>query len=129
MKIKSGCAIQIHLFFFLFIITGKVNAQSIQPYRDFTHLTKRVYHFTKVEFITEEGEFNEEICTFFIPELKENSPPFVALYYKRENSKWFTESLYRKRVRFGFKDGKLKLDRTNFWDWFELEEIRVVILF
>ena len=129
MKIKSGCAIQSHLFFFLFIITCKVHAQPIQPFRDFTHLTKRVYHFTKVEFITEEGEFNEEICTFFIPELRENSPPFVAIYYKRENSKWFTESLYRKRVRFRFRDGMLKLDRTNFWDWFELEEIRVVILF
>ena len=129
MKILFGCTTQIHLFLFLFVITFKVNAQSIQPFRDYTALTKRVYHFTKVEFITKEGEFNENICTYYIPELKETSPPFVAIYYKRENSQWFTESLYRKRLRFSFKDGILKLDRTNFWDWFELEEIRVVILF
>ena len=129
MKILFGCTTQIHLFLLLFVITFKVNAQSIQPFRDYTALTKRVYYFTKVEFITKEGEFNEEICTFFIPGLRETSPPLVAIYYKRENSQWFTESLYRKRVRFSFKDGILKLDRTNFWDWFELEEIRVVILF
>jgi hypothetical protein len=106
-----------------------LNAQNTLPHRDYTDITKRVYYFTKVEFITEEGEFNEDICTFNIPELNDKSPPFVAIYYKRENSNWFTESLYRKRVRFRFKDGVLKLDRTNFWDWFELEEIRVVILF
>ena len=129
MKILFGCTTQIHLFFLLSVITFKVNAQSIQPFQDYTALTKRVYYFTKVEFITKEGEFNEEICTFFIPGLRETSPPLVAIYYKRENSQWFTESLYRKRVRFSFKDGILKLDRTNFWDWFELEEIRVVILF
>ncbi|SVC08719.1 uncharacterized protein METZ01_LOCUS261573, partial [marine metagenome] len=128
-KILFGCTNLIHFFLFLFVITFKVNAQSIQPFRDYTALTKRVYHFTKVEFITKEGEFNEKICTYYIPELKETSPPFVAIYYKRENSQWFTESLYRKRLRFSFKDGILKLDRTNFWDWFELEEIRVVILF
>jgi len=128
-KILFGCTTQFHLFLFLFVITFKVDAQSIQPFRDYTALTKRVYYFTKVEFITKEGEFNEEICTFFIPGLRETSPPLVAIYYKRENSQWFTESLYRKRVRFSFKDGILKLDRTNFWDWFELEEIRVVILF
>ena len=129
MKILFGCTPQIHLFLFLSVVTFKINAQSIPPFRDYTVLTKRVYHFTKVEFITKEGEFNEDICTFFIPELKETSPPFVAIYYKRGNSQWFTESLYRKRVRFSFKDGMLKLERTNFWDWFELEEIRVVILF
>ena len=129
MKILFGCTTQFHLFLFLFVITFKVDAQSIQPFRDYTALTKRVYYFTKVEFITKEGEFNEEICTFFIPGLRETSPPLVAIYYKRENSQWFTESLYRKRLRFSFKDGILKLDRTNFWDWFELEEIRVVILF
>ena len=129
MKILFGRTTQIHLFLFLSVVTFKINAQSIQPFRDYTVLTKRVYHFTKVEFITKEGEFNEDICTFFIPELKETSPPFVAIYYKRGNSQWFTESLYRKRVRFSFKDGMLKLERTNFWDWFELEEIRVVILF
>ena len=129
MKILFGCTTQIHLFLFLSVVAFKINAQSILPFRDYSVLTKRVYHFSKVEFITKEGEFNEDICTFFIPELKETSPPFVAIYYKRGNSQWFTESLYRKRVRFSFKDGMLKLERTNFWDWFELEEILIVIHF
>ena len=129
MKKLFRCTVQIILFLLLAVSTSKVIAQSVQPFRDYSGLTKRVYYFTKVEFITKEGEFNEEICTFIIPELKETSPPFVAIYYKRENSQWFTESLYRKRVRFSFRDGLLRLDRTNFWDWFELEEIRVVILF
>ena len=111
--------------FCLSIITGQVS-ENFKEYKD---LTKRVYHFTKVEFITEEGEFNEAICTLSIPELKEDSPPFVAIYYKRENSNWFTESLYRKRVRFSFQDGIVQLDRTNFWDWFELNEIKVVIIY
>ena len=129
MKKIFRCTAQINLFLLLVVSTSKVSGQSVQPFRDYSGLTKRVYYFTKVEFITKEGEFNEEICTFIIPELKETSPPFVAIYFKRENSQWFTESLYRKRVRFSFKDGLLKLDRTNFWDWFELEEIRVMILF
>ena len=111
--------------FCLSIITGQVS-ENFKEYKD---LTKRVYHFTKVEFITEEGEFNEAICTLSIPELKEDSPPFVAIYYKRENSNWFTESLYRKRMRFSFQDGIVQLDRTNFWDWFELNEIKVVIIY
>ena len=91
MKILFGCTTQINLFLLLSVVTIKINAQSIQSFRDYTVLTKRVYHFTKVEFITKEGEFNEDICTFFIPELKETSPPFVAIYYKRGNSQWFTE--------------------------------------
>ena len=111
--------------FCLSILTGQVT-ENFKEYKD---LTKRVYHFTKVEFITEEGEFNEAICTLRIPELREDSPPFVAIYYKRENSNWFTESLYRKRVRFSFQDGIVQLDRTNFWDWFELNEIKVVIIY
>ena len=111
--------------FFLSILTGQVT-ENFKEYKD---LTKRVYHFTKVEFITEEGEFNEAICTLRIPELREDSPPFVAIYYKRENSNWFTESLYRKRMRFSFQDGIVQLDRTNFWDWFELNEIKVVIIY
>ena len=128
MNFNSGF-LTLNFYYILFGFLTLINAQNTLPHGDFTNLTKRVYYFSKVEFITEEGEFNEEICTFNIPELKDNSPPFVAIYYKRENSNWFTESLYRKRVRFSFKDGMLKLDRTNFWDWFELEEIRVVILF
>ena len=111
--------------FCLSIITGQIS-ENFKEYKD---LTKRVYHFTKVEFITEEGEFNEAICTLRIPELREDSPPFVAIYYKRENSNWFTESLYRKRMRFSFQDGIVQLDRTNFWDWFELNEIKVVIIY
>jgi len=103
--------------------------QSIHKYRDYTDLKKRVYSFTKVEFITEEGEFNEAIGTLIIPELKADSPPYIAIYYKRNNSQWFTESLYRKRVRFSFKDGVIKLDRSNFWDWVELDEIKIVIYY
>ena len=103
--------------FFLFIVTSApVSQESNQKYTDFTSLTKRVYHFTKVEFITPEGEFNDAICTLIIPELNEDSPPYVAIYYKRDNSDWFTESLYRKRVRYSFKDGVIKLDRSNFLD-------------
>ena len=117
--------IKLTFVFCLSIITGQVS-DNFKEYKD---LTKRVYHFTKVEFITEEGEFNEAICTLNIPELKEDNPPFVAIYYKRENSNWFTESLYRKRMRFSFQDGIVQLDRTNFWDWFELNEIKVVIIY
>ena len=117
--------LKITCVFCLSIITGQVS-ENFKEYKD---LTKRVYHFTKVEFITEEGEFNEAICTLNIPKLKDDSPPFVAIYYKRENSNWFTESLYRKRVRFSFQEGIVKLDRTNFWDWFELNEIKVVIIY
>ena len=86
MKFNSGCA-TLNYYYILFGFLSILNAQNIQPYKDFLNLTKRVYYFTKVEFITEEGEFNEEICTFYIPDLKEDSPPFVAIYYKRENSR------------------------------------------
>jgi hypothetical protein len=98
-------------------------------FKDYTNLKKRVYSFTKVEFVTEEGEFNDAICTLVIPDLKEESPPYVTIYYKRTNSQWFTESLYRKRLRFSFRDGVIKLDRSNFWDWYDLEEIRVVVIY
>ena len=64
-----------------------------------------------------------------LPDLSKDSPPLVAIYYKKTNSKWFTESLYRKRVRFTFQDGVVKLDRSNFWAWDELEEIKVVVLY
>ena len=108
-------------------LNGSLKASEV--FQEYQKLIKRVYHFTKVEFITEDGEFNEDICTLLIPELREDSPPYVAIYYKRENSNWFTESLYRKRVRFSFQDGIVKLDRTNFWDWFELNEIKIVIIY
>jgi len=95
----------------------------------YSPLKKRVYSFSKIDFITSEGEFNESICTISIPDFKEDSPPFVAIYYKRDNSNWFTESLYRKRLRFSFQDGIIKLDQSNFWDWFEITEIKIVVIY
>ena len=98
-------------------------------FKEFSSLTKKVYSFSKLDFVTSEGEFNEAICTLIIPELISDSPPYIAIYYRRENSKWFTESLYRKRLRFSFRDGVIKLDRSNFWDWFEIEEIKIVVIY
>ena len=97
--------------------------------RSFSPLTKKVFSHSKLDFVTSEGEFNEAICTLEIPDLSSDSPPFIAIYYRRENSLWFTESLYRKRLRFSFKDGVIKLDRSNFWDWFEIEEIKIVVIY
>ena len=97
--------------------------------KQYSPLTKKVYSFSKLDFVTSEGEFNEAICTLNIPDLIADSPPYIAIYYRRENSKWFTESLYRKRLRFSFKDGVIKLDRSNFWDWFEIEEIKIVVIY
>ncbi len=115
------------LFIFLFNIA--FHQESNQRFVDFRSLKKRVYNFTKVEFITEEGEFNDAICTLVIKDLDEDNPPYVAIYYKRDNSDWFTESLYRKRVRYSFQDGLVKLDRSNFWDWYEVNEIKVVVIY
>ena len=120
---------QLFLFYSIWFVTGVLLGQPNNKFIDYKSLTKRVYNFTKVEFITEEGEFNDAICTLSIPELSEDSPPFLAIYYKRTNSQWFTESLYRKRVRFSFRDGVIKLERSNFWDWHELEEIKIVVLY
>ena len=102
---------------------------SIDKSKQYSPLTKKVYSFSKLDFVTSEGEFNEAICTLTIPDLITDSPPYIAIYYRRENSKWFTESLYRKRLRFSFKDGVIKLDRSNFWDWFEIEEIKIVVIY
>ena len=122
-----------HPFFFIYIlsvINGIVFCQEHEKnLSEYVELKKRVYSFSKLDFITSEGEFNEAICTLLIPDLKEDSPPFVAIYYKRDNSEWFTESLYRKRLRFNFKDGILKLDQSNFWDWFEIAEIKIVVIY
>lgn len=107
-------------------VRGQEHTKNVQEY---SPLKKRVYSFSKLDFITSEGEFNESICTLLIPDLKEDSPPFVAIYYKRDNSEWFTESLYRKRLRFNFKNGVLKLDQSNFWDWFEIAEIKIVVIY
>ncbi len=122
-----------HPFFFIYILSvlnGIVFCQEHEKnLSEYIELKKRVYSFSKLDFITSEGEFNEAICTLLIPDLKEDSPPFVAIYYKRDNSEWFTESLYRKRLRFNFKDGILKLDQSNFWDWFEIAEIKIVVIY
>ena len=120
---------QLFLFYLIWFVTGVLLGQSTNKFTEYKSLTKRVYNFTKVEFITEEGEFNDAICTLLIPDLHEDSPPLVVIYYKRTNSQWFTESLYRKRVRFSFRDGVVKLERSNFWAWHELEEIKVVIFY
>ena len=120
---------QLFLFYSIWFVTGVLLGQPNNKFIDYKSLTKRVYNFTKVEFITEEGEFNDAICTLPIPDLSEDSPPFLAIYYKRTNSQWFTESLYRKRVRFSFRDGVIKIERSNFWNWHELEEIKIVVFY
>ena len=114
------------LIFFLSVALGQ---ELTDKSRSFSPLTKKVYSFSKLDFVTSEGEFNEAICTLTIQGLISDSPPFIAIYYRRENSQWFTESLYRKRLRFSFKDGVIKLDRSNFWDWFEIEEIKIVVIY
>ena len=115
--------------FFILLFNFSFQQESNQKFTDFTSIKKRVYNFTKVEFITEEGEFNDAICTLVIKDLDQNNPPYVAIYYKRDNSNWFTESLYRKRVRYSFQDRLIKLDRSNFWDWYEVNEIKVVVIY
>ena len=115
-----------YAFLLIDIINAQINKKNIVEYKN---LKKRVYNFTKIDFVTSEGEFNESICTLLIPDLNEDSPPYVAIYYKRDNSEWFTESLYRKRLRFNFKDGVLKIDQSNFWDWFEISEIKIVVIY
>ena len=114
---------------FLVLISISSGQEVLDKSRSFSPLTKKVFSFSKLDFVTSEGEFNEAICTLSIPDLSSDSPPFIAIYYRRENSLWFTESLYRKRLRFSFKNGIIKLDRSNFWDWFEIEEIKIVVIY
>ena len=116
-------------FLFLVLISISFGQEALDKSRSFSPLTKKVFSFSKLNFVTSEGEFNEAICTLSIPDLSSDSPPFIAIYYRRENSLWFTESLYRKRLRFSFRDGTIKLDRSNFWDWFEIEEIKIVVIY
>ena len=123
---KSSLDISFAIFLFINCVYAQINKKNIVEYKN---LKKRVYNFTKIDFVTSEGEFNESICTLLIPDLVEDSPPYVAIYYKRDNSEWFTESLYRKRLRFNFKDGVLKIDQSNFWDWFEISEIKIVVIY
>ena len=113
----------------VFLFSIPFSQVSSDKSKQYSPLTKEVYSFSKLDFVTSEGEFNEAICTLTIPDLIADSPPYIAIYYRRENSKWFTESLYRKRLRFSFKDGVIKLDRSNFWDWFEIEEIKIVVIY
>ena len=54
--------------------------------RSFSPLTKKVFSYSKLDFVTSEGEFNQAICTLEIPDLSSDSPPFIAIYYRRENS-------------------------------------------
>jgi len=118
-------------YFFIIIFSSSIllSQEHTKNLVQYTGLKKRVYSFTKIDFITAEGEFDQSICTLVIPDLMEDSPPFVSIYYKRDKSEWFTESLYRKRLRFNFKDGILKLDQSNFWDWFEIAEIKIVVIY
>ncbi len=117
------------LYRIVFLFSIPFSQVSTDKSKQYSPLTKEVYSFSKLDFVTSEGEFNEAICTLTIPDLIADSPPYIAIYYRRENSKWFTESLYRKRLRFSFKDGVIKLDRSNFWDWFEIEEIKIVVIY
>ena len=117
------------IFSLIFFLSVALGQESADKSKSFSPLTKKVYSFSKLDFVTSEGEFNDAICTLTIPGLISDSPPFIAIYYRRENSQWFTESLYRKRLRFSFKDGVIKLDRSNFWDWFEIEEIKIVVIY
>ena len=123
------CPQPLILFYLLFAVSFVIGQNFLKNLEEYTPLKKRVYNFTKLVFITSEGEFNEAICTLVIPDLSEDSPPYVAIYYKRDNSEWFTESLYRKRLRFSFKNGVLKLDQSNFWDWFEISQIKIVVVY
>ena len=125
-----GVNIRPQLIYKLVLLFSLLFSQSASDkFKQYSPLTKKVYSFSKLDFVTSEGEFNEAICTLTIPGLIADSPPYIAIYYRRENSKWFTESLYRKRLRFSFKDGVIKLDRSNFWDWFEIEEIKIVVIY
>ena len=125
-----GVIIRPQLIYKLVLLFSFLSSQvTSDKSKQYSPLTKKVYSFSKLDFVTSEGEFNEAICTLTIPGLITDSPPYIAIYYRRENSKWFTESLYRKRLRFSFKDGVIKLDRSNFWDWFEIEEIKIVVIY
>ena len=125
-----GVIIRPHFIYKLILLFSLLFSQvANDKSKQYSPLTKKVYSFSKLDFVTSEGEFNEAICTLTIPDLITDSPPYIAIYYRRENSKWFTESLYRKRLRFSFKDGVIKLDRSNFWDWFEIEEIKIVVIY
>ena len=126
MKLSPQVFLIVYVLFLPHFLICQNFSKNVEEY---SVLKKRVYNFTKLDFITSEGEFNEAICTLVIPDLIEESPPYVAIYYKRDNSDWFTESLYRKRLRFSYKNGVLKLDQSNFWDWFEISQIKIIVIY
>ena len=72
----------IHFFAVYICLSFSVAQEHSKNLVVYSGLKKRVYSFTKVDFITAEGEFNETICTLVIPDLLEDSPPFVSIYYK-----------------------------------------------
>ncbi|MEC7850162.1 MAG: hypothetical protein VX993_05420, partial [Candidatus Neomarinimicrobiota bacterium] len=41
--------------------------QSEDKSKEYSPLIKKVYSFSKLDFVTSEGEFNEAICTLIIP--------------------------------------------------------------
>jgi len=55
---------QLFLFYLIWFVTGVLLGQSTNKFIDYKSLTKRVYNFTKVEFITEEGEFNDAFVLY-----------------------------------------------------------------
>ena len=57
-----------NLVFYLYVFSSVIYGQFNEKYIEYKSLTKRVYNFTKVEFITEEGEFNDAICTLLLPD-------------------------------------------------------------
>ena len=74
------------IFLHLLVFSILFSQEALEKPRSFSPLTKKVFSFSKLDFVTAEGEFNEAICTLKIPELVTDSPPFIAIYYRRENS-------------------------------------------
>ena len=66
MKMIPGGKWIAQLFICCLVSSAAVSQESNKKFTEFKSLAKRVYHFTKVEFITPEGEFNDAICTLII---------------------------------------------------------------
>ena len=69
------------IFLHLLVFSILFSQEALEKPRSFSPLTKKVFSFSKLDFVTAEGEFNEAICTLKIPELVTDSPPFIASYY------------------------------------------------
>ncbi|GIR30244.1 MAG: hypothetical protein CM15mP44_5270 [Candidatus Neomarinimicrobiota bacterium] len=53
------------LFCYAFLLINFINAQiNKKNIVEYKNLKKRVYNFTKIDFVTSEGEFNESILHF-----------------------------------------------------------------